>query len=81
MLLFAAGLASGGAGVVAAVGLTGGAELGELAGGAELEELAGGGGAVAGTTMVRCDVALEEIAAVVKGLGVDRALEGWCKQI
>ncbi|KAF2762960.1 hypothetical protein EJ05DRAFT_506614 [Pseudovirgaria hyperparasitica] len=39
------------------------------------------GAALAPTSMVRADVSLEEIAGVVGGLGVDRVVEGWCRQL
>ncbi|KAL0261751.1 origin recognition complex subunit 4 [Diplodia seriata] len=38
------------------------------------------GGGSADSAMVRCDVALEEIAPSV-GPGLDRVVERWCRQI
>lgn len=40
------------------------------------------GGGAGGFGMVRCDVALEEVGAVLMGVkGSDKGLERWCRQI
>jgi origin recognition complex subunit 4 len=40
------------------------------------------GGLTGGFGMVKCDVSLEEVGAVIAGeKGIEKALERWCRQI